>query len=223
MADELVSINNLKENVIEFELTVEGLNSKDFDTKFVIHSSGMELAFPCKKGDDGKWSVTLPPLPMLERTVYPFHLQVIAEGFHFRPLKGSVNVVGSPEVYVAGTKNIKLESPTKPTETSKPKIESTVSQKIQPTKSREKPITQIAQELMEANKVTSNKPNVQNTIVEKKPENVKESLLPKIDIEDKKTKVNTSAKDKAARKVLEDLGIKVPKTKPKKRFSLKDY
>jgi hypothetical protein len=220
MAEEIVSINNLKENILQFELTVEGLSMKDFDAKFVIHSADMEMAFPCKKGDDGKWSVTLPPLPMLERTAYPFHLQVVAEGFQFRPLKGAVNIVGSPEVYAAGVKNQKLESPTKPTETPKAKTESVVTPKSQPTKQREKPVEQVARELMEANKATK-KPIVEAKTVEVKKEPIKESLLPKIDVE-KKTKPDTSAKDKAARKVLEDLGINVPKAKSKKRFSLKD-
>lgn len=220
MADELVSINNLKENILEFELTVEGLSSKEFDTKFVIHSSGMEMAFPCKKDDSGKWSVTLPPLPMLERTAYPFHLQVIAEGFHFRPLKGSVNVVGSPEVYAAGTKNVKLESPTKQ-EAPKQKIVETVIPKLQPTRNREKSVEQIARELIESNKTTEAKkikaivaPPVIAPVIN-------ESLLPKIEIEAKKEST-TAAKDKATRKVLEELGFQAPKNKTKNRFSLKD-
>ena len=220
MADELVSINNLKENVLEFELTVEGLSTNEFDTKFVIHSADMELAFPCHKDETGKWSVKLPPLPMLERTAYPFHLQVVAEGFHFRPLKGSVNVVGSPDVYAAASKPGKLESPSKPVEAAKPKTEAVV-HKTQPTKQREKPIEQVARELMESKKTEVKKPKVEATAVEAKPEVVKESLLPKIDVE-KKATPDTSAKDQAARKVLEELGISVPKAKSKKRFSLKD-
>lgn len=222
MAEELVSINNLKENVLQFELTVEGLSTKDFDAKFVIHSADMELAFPCKKDDAGKWSVTLPPLPMLERTAYPFHLQVVAEGFQFRPLKGAINIVGSPEVYAAGVKNTKLESPTKPVETVKAKTESVAPQKSTPSKSREKPIAQVAQELMEANKKDKAKPIVEAKTIEVKTAPVKESLLPKIDVVEKKAKPDTSVKDKATRKVLEDLGMKVAKAKPTKRFSLKD-
>jgi hypothetical protein len=216
MADEIVSINNLKENTFKFELSVKGLNEENFDAKFVIHSTDMELAFPCKKDTDGKWSVTVPPLPMLERTMYPFHLQVVAEGFQFRPLKGSVNIVGSPEVYASGMKNTKLENPTKVVETSKTKP--------QPTKSREKPVEQIARELMEANKASTKKTKVLTETVKpaKRTEPVKESLLPKIDVEPKPAKPDTSAKDEAARKVLEDLGFNTKISKPSKRFSLKD-
>jgi hypothetical protein len=245
MAEEIVSINNLKENILQFELTVEGLSTKDFDAKFVIHSSDMEMAFPCKKGDDGKWTVTLPPLPMLERTAYPFHLQVVAEGFQFRPLRGAVNVVGSPEVYATGVKNQKLKSPTKPAESAKVKTEAVVVPKAQPTKSREKPIEQIARELMEANKPAEVKPEavVAPVIEAAKPvieaakpvieaakpvieaakpvesTQAREALLPTIKIEEKP---ESSAKDKAAMKVLEDLGLKAKKPKAKRRFSLKD-
>lgn len=220
MAEEIVSINNLKENILQFELTVEGLSTKDFDAKFVIHSSDMEMAFPCTKGENNKWTVTIPPLPMLERTAYPFHLQVVAEGYQFRPMRGAVNVVGSPEVYVnVGVTNQKLESPTKPAQAPKVKTEATVIPKAQPTKSREKPIAQVAQELMEANKISTKKKVVVEAkkVAEKKVEPIKETLLPKIEIE---KKPDTSAKDQAARKVLAEMGIKVPKAN--KRFSLKD-
>lgn len=220
MADEIVSINNLKENLLEFELTVKGLTEENFDTKFVIHSSDMELAFPCKKGDNGKWSVTLPPLPMLERTAYPFHLQVVAEGFQFRPLRGSVNIVGSPEVYAStSVTNKKLESPTKPVvvkETTK-----VAPTRVDVARQREKPVEQVARELMEANKPKAKAGVVVEAAVIKSQPVVKESLLPTIK-DEPKAEAATAVKDKAARKVLEDLGLKSKTSKPKRRFSLKN-
>lgn len=226
MAEEIVSINNLKENILQFELTVEGLSTKDFDAKFVIHSSDMEMAFPCKKGDDNKWTVTLPPLPMLERTAYPFHLQVVAEGFQFRPMRGAVNVVGSPEVYApAGVKNTKLESPSKAVAPVKETKASVIPARVDVKRGREKPVEQIARELMEANKTATKKTIEESKTVKVEPVQPKvgkkEALLPTIELEPK-SKPDTSKKDQAARKVLEDLGIKVPKVKTGKRFSLKD-
>lgn len=221
MAEEIVSINNLKENYLEFELRVQGLTESNFDTKFVIHSADMELAFPCKKGEDGKWSVTLPPLPMLERTAYPFHLQVVAEGFQFRPLRGSVNIVGSPEVYASvSVTSAKLESPTKPAAVVKETKAPVVIPKTPVTKQREKSVEQVARELMEANKPVA-KPIVEAKVVEAPKTVVKETLLPTIKDEPKKESP-TAEKDKAARKVLEDLGLKSKTSKPKRRFSLKN-
>lgn len=220
MADEIVSINNLKENLLEFEMTITGLTEENLDAKFIIHSADMDLAFACKKGDNGKWSVTLPPLPMLERTAYPFRLQVIAEGYQFNPLKGSVNIVGSPEVY-ATVKPTKLESPTK-VETPKVKTEAVVVPKSEPTNPRSKPVEQVARELMEAQK-TKPAPTIEvkKTKSVAKPADpapvVTETLLPKIKIEVKKT----AEKDAATRQVLESLGLQTKKPK-RKRFSLKD-
>lgn len=219
MAEEIVSINNLKENLLEFELTVKGLTEENFDTKFVIHSADMEMAFPCKKGENNKWSVTLPPLPMLERTAYPFHLQVVAEGFQFRPLRGSVNIVGSPEVYAsASVTSKKIESPTKP---AAPVKEAKVAPtRVDVSRQREKPVEQVARELMEANKPKVKTPIVVEAVIKGEP--VKESLLPTIAIEPKKESP-TAKNDQAARKVLEDLGLKSkPPAKTKKRFSLKN-
>lgn len=217
MSDEIVSINNLKENVLEFDLKVEGLNSDNLDAKFIIRSSGMDLAFPCAKDGHGKWSVKLPPLPMLERTAYPYVFSITAEGYHFEPLKGSINVIGSSDVYITNPKT-KLTSPTPTQKVVEAKAVPIKVEPVKPTKSREKSIAQIAGELMEAEKkkpVEIKKVVVKQTVVA-----VKESLLPKITVEAKKEV--KGGKDAAALKVLEDMGIRSKKAKAKSRFSLKD-
>lgn len=241
MADDLVQINNNKENILEFDLSVDGLNANQVDAKFVIRGTDIDFAFPCVKDQSGKWSVKLPPLPMLERTAYPCHFQVIAEGYAFTPYKGSINVVGSNDVYITQPKS-KFASPTQPkvVEAKPAPIEVP---KVMPTKAREKGIAQIAQELMESHKkettvasvgnmtgavapgfpplnngsttvVNSNAPVTTSTVV------VKENLLPKIEITPKKE--SHGSKDKATRDVLESMGIKTEKKKPKKRFSIKN-
>jgi hypothetical protein len=220
MANEIVSINNNKENILEFDLSVEGIPSKDINAKLVIHANEMELGFQCIKKEGDKWTVTLPALPILERTAYPFHFDIIADGYHFEPMKGTINVVGSHDLYISQPKNPSVTSSVTEKKT-EPKIkkEAVVVHRVEPTKQREKPIEQIARELMEANankkfappkKVEATKP------VEQKPV-ANESILPVIAKEEKKT----ASGDAKTLKILEEAGIRV-KQKPKTRFSIKD-
>jgi len=111
--DKLVTISNVKENVLEFDVEVEGVDTTDMAVRFIIEASGMELGFDSKKGKKTKWSVDIPALAILEKTTYPFHIDIIVDGYYFEPLRGSVNVVGSHEIYTSTPENITL-SPAKP-------------------------------------------------------------------------------------------------------------
>lgn len=232
MANELFEINNLKENNFEFDLVAEGLGAEDIKATLVIESKGIELGFPCTKNTEGKWCVKIPPLPMLERTVYPFHLRVVAEGYHFRPLKGSLNVVGSVDLYVQNA-TTKIESPI--VREKKVEIKEHVKpQKPLTTKRHEKSIEQIAKELLETHKIDIPKaPSTKSVPVEenktkaseptKKPavsvNNQPTAFFPNLIVEAKSEK--KGSKDEEALKILEEAGLK-PKIKSKKKFSIKD-
>lgn len=112
---DMVSINNTKENTLEFDLSLQGISPADMEVRFVVEAVGMEIAFKCVKQENGKWKVDLPILPILEKTMYQFHFSIIADGYYFEPLRGSINVVGSAELYVSQPKNIKA-LPTEPVE-----------------------------------------------------------------------------------------------------------
>jgi len=220
MADEIVSINNNKENVLEFDLSVEGIDTKDIDAKLVIHANEMELGFQCIKKEGNKWTVTLPALPILERTAYPYHFDIVADGYHFEPMKGTINVVGSHDLYVTAPKNPTVTSPEKKPEVKAIKKESAPIPKVEPTKQREKPIEQIARELMESNAKKTyapQKPKVEPAKPEEKKVTapVIENILPVIAKEEKKV----NPKDAAAIRILEEAGLR-SKTKANKRFSL---
>lgn len=223
MADEIVSINNNKEQILEFTLSVEGIDIKDMSTRFVIHANDMELAFQATKKEGNTWIVKLPALPILERTAYPYHLDIVADGYHFEPMKGTVNVVGSHEVYVTAPKNPKISAPVTETksEIKKESKAAPVVYKSEPTKQREKPVEQIARELMEAktttktNTVAPPKPEIKLTV---KVEPIKEALLPTLKKSEPKI---APAKDQAVRDILEGAGLK-SKAKKKSRFSIKD-
>lgn len=235
--DNLVSINHTKENTLKFNLSIEGINPSDIVAKFVIHGENMELGFTAERATGDEWTILIPALPVLERTAYPFHFDVVADGYHFEPLRGTVNVVGGNDVYISAPKNPKLAPEAGPKEEKvlEPKKESVVvpSPADLPKKGKERSVAQVAQELMEANKAKETPPEpkkeevkvepiVETKIEESAPVQVpKESLLPKITIE-KKDEPKAGEKDDAARKVLEDMGIKPKKQKPRARFSLKN-
>jgi len=111
--DNLVTISNKKDNVLEFDVDVQGIDTNDMTVRFIIEASGMELGFDSKKQSERKWSVEIPALSMLDTTAYPFHIDIIVDGYYFEPLRGSVNVVGTHEVYASKPENVTL-SPGKP-------------------------------------------------------------------------------------------------------------
>ena len=108
--ENLVVINQSKKNSLDFDLEVEGVDTKNLKVHFVIKAKGYELSFSCKKAkDSNKCTLTIPPLPHLEKSTYPFYIAVIADGYYFEPLKGTVNVEGSHQIYASKPENKKEE------------------------------------------------------------------------------------------------------------------
>jgi len=107
--DNMVTISNVKTNVLEFEADIQGVDTTDMSVKFVINANGMNIGFDARHLSGTKWEVDIPPLPMLERTAYPFKMDVTSDGYYFEPLQGTINVVGSHDVYVSTPSNHKVE------------------------------------------------------------------------------------------------------------------
>jgi hypothetical protein len=185
--DNVVTINHTKENILEFDLTMEGVENKDITVMLMVDAKDMSLGFKATKKEKDKWAVKLPKLPMLEKTAYKFHIMVHADGYHFEPFKGTLNVVGSAEIYSSEPKNVTIkpadDNPAKdkkaeakaPTEKKEQKKEQKVAEDVRG-RSREKSIEQIARELTEKTQINSQqKPEkkVENQPIkeaEKKPE-----------------------------------------------------
>lgn len=233
--DNLVSLNNTKKNLFEFDLSIKGYEPKDMKTKFIIQANGMEIAFEAVNVSGNKWEVNIPELPILERTAYPFFINIDADGYNFKPLKGTVNVVGSNDVYVTTPKNPKISAPiveTKKEEIKKEEkeVKKEAKKEVAKTKPGEKPIAQIAEEMMAVNKakpvkeavvIVEGKPIIQHPVVAIPV--VETSMLPTIKIE---PKVSTKGKkDDAVNAILEETGLRPKGTKlakPLSRFSLKN-
>lgn len=151
--DNVVIITNTKSNEIEFDIDIQGLETEDMVVRFVIQTSEVLFAFPCRK-EDKKWVVTIPKLSYLEQTAFPFFIEVMTDGYYFEAIRGTVNVVGSPELYTSAPKN-KAMAPNSEDEEMYP--ESTVTEKKKPVievpktdplRTSEMSIAQIAENLM---------------------------------------------------------------------------
>lgn len=205
--DNVLSINHTKENVVDFEITTEGVETKDITVCLVVKAKGMDLCFEAKKKKGDEWSVKIPKLPMLDRTTYNYHIQVQSDGYHFEPLKGKFNVVGSAEVYSTAPKNTTLD-PDDKKETTKKKAaaKKAVKETSQPWRAGEKPIEQLARELMEKQDFTPAE-------VDKKVQEAKDAVA---------EMPAGGNKDDKIRSILEEVGIKPKAPRKKAKLSLGD-
>lgn len=199
--ENIININNTKENALEFEMIIEGMSTAEVECNFVIVAKGMELRFDAilESKEDNKWLVKLPKLDLLERTSYNCYTEVIAEGQYFKPMTGSVNVVGTSEIYTSSPKNLTIESDQQKQKEFKTLEEKRdVKRTSQAYRQNEKSIAQIAEELMGNQKYDAK--GVERLVEEK------QEARPETDRESK------------IRAILEEAGIK-PKAKKKERIS----
>ena len=204
MAD-AVTIDNTKEQQLELEITVQGVDqTKETKVCFVIESEGMDFGFKAEKGESDTWVVNLPKLPMLERTTYDYKVVVISDGYYFEPASGIATVVGPRDVYTSDPKNVTVK-PVKKDGEKKEKKEKKVEKKKPPvsetTRPREKPIAQMARELMEMS--GDKQPKFSDILLTEA-----EEITPEPD-----------SKDEKVRRILEDSGFK-SKVKRRPKFKL---
>lgn len=193
MSENIVTLTNKKKNEIEFEMEVEGLTVEPSDIRFIIETADMDYAFKCTKKKGKMCTVTIPPLPQLEKTIYPFRIETVIDGYHFTPMKGKVNVTGSFDVYTTDPKNKTVAPPTKKEE---PKKAAKKAAKKEEPKKTDTKISDLAK------KVTGKKEEPKKTSVKKK-------AAPK-KVEDK-SKKNSEEEVKETASILNIDGIKADK------------
>lgn len=166
--ENLININNTKENTLEFEMVIEGGSTTEVDCNFVIVTKDMELRFPAalSEGKQGHWSVNLPAMNFLERTAYKCYTEVVTEGQYFKPMSGNLNVVGSAEIFTSTPKNTTMESDIKKRKVIKEKEEKRKVSRQKPWRQSEKPISQLAEEII--NKEKYGKEKITEKVEEKK-------------------------------------------------------
>lgn len=96
--ENVISIVNTRENPLEFDISIQGVDDKETSVKFVIETNPVHFCFLCEKGDGDKWIVNIPPLPHIERVSYPFHIEIVVDGYYFEPYSGTLIVTAEPEV-----------------------------------------------------------------------------------------------------------------------------
>jgi len=119
--ENVVSINHTKDNSIEFDLSTEGVGTDTMTVRMIIKMKGISLCFDAKKkakkGDT--WTVKIPPLSMVEKTVYNFSIEVQSDGYVFTPMEGLLNVNGDAKLFVGEVKNKTFGPSNKTEETTK--------------------------------------------------------------------------------------------------------
>lgn len=157
-----INIIKTKPNDIEFELEIEGVDANDEKVNFVIETKDVDFSIPCKKVNGKKWSVTIPEMKHLDATLYKFHINVLTNGYYFKPFEGTLNVVKSAEIYVKNVENKAAKSTLEPknSTTEKPKETKKVEapkQKAKPEVKKEAPKPKIGKSLKsEINKIADN-------------------------------------------------------------------
>ena len=158
--DNMVTISNVKTNVLEFNADIQGVDTSDMSVKFIINANGMNIGFDARHLSGSKWEVDIPPLPMLERTAYPFKMDVMSDGYYFEPLQGTVNVVGSHDVYVSTPSNQKIE-PARQTKVSMPTPSDTEKVSSKPVEEKSTPLfKKLATKIVETKSPRSKKPTI---------------------------------------------------------------
>lgn len=217
--ENIISINHTKKNTIEFDLTSEGLETKGMEVFLVIKAKDMDIRFKCKDKKNDKWEVEVPVLNhLLEKTAYNCQIEVVSDGYHFIPMKGSLNVVGSADVYTTAPKNKTLESDNEKAKADKEaakekdkklKEEEWVRPGSYSSNPMSKSVAQLAEEAMAAHKAELESQSKKSNLIQAAAELIEESASP------------SDEKSKKLAAILESVGIKPTKKKDTPRFSLK--
>lgn len=122
----VISIIRTRNNDLEFEVDIKGVRTENVDVRFVIELDDMSYCFQCNAVDETEdtWSVNVPPLPQLSPKEYPFHMEVIVDGYFFEAFTGMLTVVNEPKVTTA---SVHASHPIAPTVSIKPSVKNVVS------------------------------------------------------------------------------------------------
>ena len=114
--DNIISLMHSTPNSYDFSMKIEGMNFKpeELDVRFVIDCVSVLHSFRCKQDLD-RFTVEIPRLNFLEKTMYQFRIEVsTANGYFFVPFKGSVNVVDPPSLNIPNINNTTIVKPREP-------------------------------------------------------------------------------------------------------------
>lgn len=205
MDEYIVTINQQKENTIRFGVSIEGANYDDASVRLVMEMpNGTSMSFKCVKSNKDEYEVTIPPMLQIERTAYPCSVEIITDGYYFKPLKGVINVVGNATVAVQPIVADMKDEPVKDKKSAKESLEVF---NVKPTMPDlgVKGVKDIVEHLAEAPRQVAEVKPVETQINQDESKSVKETS----------TVSNVVTNEDKVKHVLESLGIK---TKPKRKI-----
>lgn len=107
MDDHIVSINQQKENTLQFNVTIEGTEASDAIVRLAIDlNDGSLLSFVCIRLEGNNYEARIPVLSHIARTAYPCYIEVITNGYYFKAMKGVVNITGSATITAQPTSTV---------------------------------------------------------------------------------------------------------------------
>lgn len=106
-----VTLIHSKDNLLEFDASIHGVEDADAVVRFVIKTKDVELMFQAvrKDGTDDTWLVKIPRSAKLEKKSYDCYIMVVVDGYYFEPLTGKVQVIELEEPKVTVPKNGEAE------------------------------------------------------------------------------------------------------------------
>jgi len=109
--EKTVNISYDKKNVLEFDIEITGVDETDMEVRFIIEGDGIELGFDSKKISKKTWSVEIPALRILEASQYPYYISVIVDGYAFKGISGSVNILNASNIKSSVPVNTTIAAP----------------------------------------------------------------------------------------------------------------
>jgi len=112
LMEKTVNISYDKKNVLEFDIEITGVDETDMEVRFIIEGDGIELGFDSKKISKKTWSVEIPALRILEASQYPYYISVVVDGYAFKGISGSVNILNASNIKSSVPVNTTIAAPT---------------------------------------------------------------------------------------------------------------
>jgi len=125
-----------RDSTFEFELKTEGVNLADCRVYFVLQDEGFNYELPCKKINETFWSITIPKKLSTSKN-RQYTVCVIAEDFHFEPVKGDIKFINKDDVQVKLPN--RNEAPAQPNIKTQPPVVSTPKEEPAPAETKEEP------------------------------------------------------------------------------------
>ena len=105
-----INIIKNKNNTLELDIEIEGIETKTAECYLVISTDEMDLSFKCLNTIKTTWSVVIPAISRLEATSYSFHIYMVIDGYYFKPHTGVITVTNSNEIIVSDISNKSLKA-----------------------------------------------------------------------------------------------------------------